>query len=326
MPQKKTALIFLLLNVLFINFTFAQKLSEVDKIVAKYPKSFDTTEKLASRIEKDFDSEAERARAIYSWIAFNIRYDYNAYLNPQKVQGFSYSSEAEKQRKIKQLNDNLIQKAFNSKKAVCEGFTALYQHVASLMEIKCEIIRGDSKISPRDIGRKNTSSNHAWNMVLIDKKWRLIDVTWGQGYYDSSKGRMVNDFNPIYFDTDPDYFFAKHFPDSGSYLGNRLSKEDFLDGPLIYNATIENDYKIKSPDSGIIEAKSGSKITVEIKNVSKSDQVFYLNKKNQPVMVQNPKEKRGGLEFQIAIDQNIGEYITIFVGNASVVSFKVVSK
>ncbi|WP_369012770.1 transglutaminase domain-containing protein [Flavobacterium anhuiense] len=324
MPQKKIALVFLLLNNIFINFTFAQKISEVDKIVAKYPKSFDSTEKLADRIEKDFDSDYDRARAIYSWIAFNIRYDYNAYLNPPRVQGFSYSSEAEKQRKIKQLNDNLIQKAFNSKKAVCEGFTALYQHLASLMGIKCEIIRGDSKISVRDIGRKTTSSNHAWNMVLIDKKWRLLDVTWGQGYYDSSKGRMVNDFNPAYFDTDPDYFFAKHFPDSGSYLGNRLSKDDFLNGPLIYNTTIEKDYKIKSPDSGIIEARNGDRITVEIKNLSKSNQVFYLNKYNKAVKVQNPKEKRGGLEFQIQIDSNIGDYITVFVDGNSVVSFKIV--
>jgi transglutaminase/protease-like cytokinesis protein 3 len=324
MPQKKIALIFLLLNIFFINFTSAQKISEVDKIVAKYPKNFDSTEKLADRIEKDFDSDAERARAIYSWIAFNIRYDYNAYLNPPRVQGFSYSTEAEKQRKIKQFNDNLIQKTFNSKKAVCEGFTALYQNLAEQVGLKCEIVKGDSKTRLADIGRKNTSSNHAWNMVLINKKWRLIDVTWGQGYYDSNKGRMVNDFNPIYFDTDPDYFFAKHFPDSGSFLGDRLSKDDFLNGPLIYNKTIENDYKIKTPSSGIMEVKNGDKITVEIKNVSKSNQVFYLNKKNQPVKVQNPKEKRGGLEFQILVDSNVGNYITIFVDTDSIVSFKIV--
>ena len=324
MPQKKIALIFLLLNSIFINFAFSQKISEVDKIVAKYPKSFDSTEKLADKIEKDFDSDYDRARAIYSWIAFNIRYDYNAYLNPPRVQGFSYSSEAEKQRKIKQLNDNLIQKAFKSKKAVCEGFTALYQHLAELVNLKCEIIRGDSKTNLRDIGRKATSSNHAWNVVLIDKKWRLVDATWGQGYYDTSKGRMVNDFNPVYFDTNPEYFFAKHYPDSGTFLGDRISKSDFLDGPLIYNKTIENDYKIKTPNSGIIEAKNGDKITVEIKNVSKSSQVFYLNRKNQPVKVLNPKEKRGSLEFQILIDKNIGDYITIFIDTESIVSFKIV--
>lgn len=326
MPQKKISFLFLLLHIIFFNFAFSQKLSEVDKVIAKYPKSFNTTEKLAERIENDFDSDAERARAIYSWIALNIRYDYNAYLNPQRVQGFSYSSEAEKQRKIKQLNDNLIQKAFNSKKAVCEGFTALYQNLAEQVGLKCEIIRGDSKTNLRDIGRKTTSSNHAWNMVLIDRKWRLIDVTWGQGYYDSSKGRMVNDFDPIYFDTDPDYFFAKHFPDSGTFLGDRLSKEDFLNGPLIYNKTIENDYKIKTPDSGIIQVKNGDKITVEIKNVTKANQVFYLNKRNQPVKIQNPKEKRGSLEFQILVDNNLGEYVTIFIDTNSIVSFKIVAK
>jgi len=326
MPVKKISFIFLLLNFTFLNFTFAQKLSEVDKIVAKYPKSFNSTEKLAERIEKDFNSDYDKARAIFSWMAFNMKYDYNAFLNPPRVQGFSYSSEAEKQRKIQQLNDNLIQKSFKSQKAVCEGFTALYQHLATLVGLKSEVIKGDSKTRLVDIGRKNTSSNHAWNIVLIDKKWRLVDVTWGQGYYDGSKGRMVNDFAPIYFDTDPDYFFAKHYPDSGTFLGDKISKSDFLNGPLIYNKTIEEDYKIKSPDSGILEVKNGEKITFEIKNVSKSDQVFYVNKKNQAVKVLNPKEKRGGLEFQILIDNNIGDYITIFINTGSVVAFKVISK
>ena len=326
MPQKKIAFIFLLLNSIFLNYTFAQKISEVDKIVAKYPSKFASTEKLAEKIETDFNSDYDKARAIYSWMAFNIKYDYSTFLNPPKSQGFSYSTEAEKQRKIKALNDKMLQKAFTSRIAVCEGFTALYQHLAELVGLKSEIIRGDSKTRLADIGRKTTSSNHAWNIVLIDKKWRLVDVTWGQGYYDSNKGKMVNDFTPVYFDTNPDYFFAKHFPDSGSYLGNKLSKEDFLNGPLIYNKTIEEDYKIKSPDSGIIDAKFGDKITFEIKNVSKSDQIFYLNKKNQPVKIQSSREKRGSLEFQIVYDKNIGDYITIYVNTSSIVAFKIVKK
>jgi len=324
MKAKKNVIIFLLLNAFFVFSAFSQQYNQVDKIILKYPKNFNTTAQLAEKIENDFNSEYDRARAIYSWIAFNVKYDYNVYLNPPRVQGFSYSTEAEKQRKIKQLNDNLINKTFKSHKAVCEGFTALYQHLADLAGLKCEIIRGDSKTRLADIGRKNTSSNHAWNMVLVDKKWRLVDVTWGQGYYDNSKGRMVNDFNPVYFDTDPDYFFAKHFPDSGSYLGSKLNKEEFLNGPLIYNKTIEEDNKIKLPDSGILKARNGDKLTFEIKNISKSDQVFYLNKRNQPIKIQNPKEKRGSLEFQIPYDSTIGDYITIFVDTYSIVSFKII--
>ncbi|MFG4001844.1 transglutaminase domain-containing protein [Flavobacterium aquidurense] len=326
MKIKKIAFIILFLNMLFLHSSYSQKYSDVDKIVAKYPKNFSSANNLAERIQEDFSSEQDKARAIYTWIALNIKYDYKVFLNPPRTQGFSYSTEAEKQRKIQQIKDKLIQKTFTSQKAVCEGFTALYQHLAGLVRLKSEIIRGDSKTRLADIGRKNTSSNHAWNIVLIDKKWRLIDVTWGQGYYDSSKGRMVNDFDPIYFDTDPDYFFAKHFPDSGSYLGNKLNKEKFLNGPLIYNKTIQGDYKIKSPDSGIIEAKQGDKMTFEIKNVSKSNLFFYLNKKNQAVKIQNSKEKRGSLEFQIVYDKNIGDYITIYLDTFSIASFKIIRK
>lgn len=324
MTLKRNVFLFVLLNLIALNNAFGQKYNAVDNVILKYPKTFNSTEKLAERIQKDFNSDYDKARAIYTWIALNIKYDYALFLKPPKSQGFTYSTEAEKQRKIQDLNDKLIQKTFKSQKGVCEGFTALYQHLSDLAGLKSEIITGDSKIGLSDIGRKKTFSNHAWNIVLIDKKWRLIDVTWAQGYYDYSKGRMVNDFTPIYFDTDPEYFFAKHFPDSGTYLGNKLNKNDFLNGPLIYNKTIEGDYRIKSPESGIIEAKNGNKITFEIKNVSKSDQVFYLNKKNQPVKIQNPKEKRGGLEFQITYDNSIGEYITLFVDTASIASFKII--
>jgi len=326
MKSKKIFLLFLFCNVFFLQYAVAQKYSAVDNVVLKYPKNFDTTEELAKRIDKDFNSDYDKARAIYSWMAFNIKYDFNAFLNPPGTQSFSYRNEAEKQRKIQELNDKMLQKAFKSQKAVCEGFTALYQHLAALVGIKSEIIRGDSKTRLADIGRKNTTSNHAWNIVLIDGKWRLVDVTWGQGYYDSSKGRMVKDFEPAYFDTDPDYFFAKHFPDSGSFLGQRLSKEDFLNGPLIYNKAIAGGNKVLRPESGIIEVNNGDKVTFQVKNIPKSKPFFYLNKRNQAVRILNSKEKKGGLEFQVTFDNSIGDYITFFLDTNSIVSFKVTSK
>ena len=326
MKSKKISLLFLFLNLFFLQYAASQKYSEVDNIVLKYPKSFDNTEELAKKIEKDFNSDYDKARAIYSWIAFNIKYDFNAFLNPPRSQSFSYRTEAEKQRKIQELNDNMLQRAFKSQKAVCEGFTLLYQHLAALVGIKSEIIRGDSKTRLVDIGRKNTTSNHAWNTVLIDGKWRLVDVTWGQGYYDSTKGRIVKDFEPAYFDTEPDYFFARHFPDSGSFLGRELSKEDFLNGPLIYNKAIAGDNKVLRPESGILEVKNGDVITFQIKNISKSKPFYFLNKRNQAVRIVNSKEKKGGLEFQVAFDNSIGDYITFFLDTNSIVSFKVISK
>lgn len=317
---------FIFLNVVTLHLSYSQKLNAIDGIVLKYPKNFDSTEELAKKIDKDFKTDYDKARAIYSWIAFNIKYDYAAFLNPPQAMRFSYRNEAEKQKKIQEFNNQTLQKAFRSKKAVCEGFTLLFQHLTALVEIKSEIIRGDSKTRLADIGRKNTSSNHAWNIALIDGKWRLIDVTWGQGYYDGNKGRMVKDFDPAYFDTEPDYFFAKHFPDSGSFLNKKLNKDEFLNGPLIYNKTITGDNKIITPESGIIEVNNGDKITFAIKNISKSDTFYYLNKKNQPVRIINSKEKRGSLEFQVTFDNTIGNYITFYLDTNSIASFKVILK
>jgi hypothetical protein len=326
MSIKNTTIICLLLNLVFLHTAFSQKYNAVDKIVLKYPKQFDTTEKLAERIQKDFTSDYDKARAIYSWIAFNVKYDLATYLNPPRAKGFSYSTEQEKQKKLQQLNERELNKVFKSQKAVCEGFTLLYSHVASLVGLKCEIVKGDSKTRLNDIGRQDISSNHAWNMVLIDGKWRLVDVTWGEGYFDQSKGKLTKDFTPIYFDMAPKYFFAKHFPDSGTFLGEKLSKDDFLNSPLIYNNTIEGDHEIIEPKSGLIEVKNGEKVTFRVKNISKTDQFFYVNKKNQAVKVENPKEKRGGLEFEVTFDKNIGQFITFYLGESSLVSFKVIQK
>jgi transglutaminase/protease-like cytokinesis protein 3 len=325
MTIKKIAFIFFFLNSVFLYSTYSQKYNAIDTIVLKYPKHFSSTEDLAARIQKDFTSEYDKARAIYSWIALNIKYDYKTYLNPQKPVQFSYRNEAEKQKQIELIKEKTWQKAFDSQKAVCEGFTLLYQRLASLTGLKSQVIRGDSKRLLTDIGRKKLLSNHAWNIVQVDGKWILLDATWGQGYYDSNKNRMVNYYNSVYFDTDSKYFFAKHFPDSGMYLGSKLNQEEFLNGPLIYDKSIEENLEILKPYSGIIKANDGDKIAFKIKNILKSDTFYYL-KKGQPVKVENPKEVRGSLEFQITYDKKMGSFITFFLYQNSIASFKIISK
>ncbi|KIC03660.1 transglutaminase [Flavobacterium sp. JRM] len=325
MTIKKIAFIFLFLNYIFLYSAYSQKYNAIDDIVRKYPKHFSSTEDLATRIQKDFTSEYDKARAIYSWIALNIKYDYKAYLNPQKPVQFSYRTEAEKQKQIELIKEKTWQKAFDSQKAVCEGFTLLYQRLASLVDLKSQVIRGDSKQSLTDIGRKNLLTNHSWNTVWVDGKWILVDVTWGQGYYDSNRKVMVNYFNSVYFNTDPKYFFVKHFPDSGMYLDRKLNQEDFLNSPLISDKAIEEDLEILRPESGVIKANDGDKISFKIKNISKSDTFFYL-KRGQPVKVENPKEVRGTLEFQITYDKKTGSFITFFLYQNSVASFKIIPK
>lgn len=325
MAIRNTIFAFLFLNIVFINSSFSQKYNAIDSIVLKYP-DFGNTEKLAERIQKDFTSEHDKARAIYSWIALNITYDLKTYLDPPERKEYTVKDGADWAKKKQVAQSNTTQKAFRSKKAVCEGFSLLYTHLASLTGLKCQVVTGDSKKSLNDIGRRRLESNHAWNTVQIDGKWILVDATWGQGYYDERRKAMVNEFTPLYFDMAPKYFYTGHFPDSAMYKENTGNKDEFLNSPLISQEFIKENCEVVWPFSGIIKANDGDKITFKVKNISKLDNLYYLDKKQEPIKVENPKEKDGVLEFQVTYYRKLGRFISFYYFGKSFLDFKVIPK
>lgn len=320
MAIRKIAFVFL-----FLNSSYSQKYNAIDSIVLKYP-DFGSTEKLAERIQKDFTSEHDKARAIYSWIALNLDYDLKTYLDPPKPKTFNSKNESENAKQIQLAHASATQKAFRFKKAVCEGFSLLYQHLATLSGLKCQVVTGDSKRLLNDIGRKRLGSDHAWNTVLIDGKWILIDATWGQGYFDEKHQVVVKKFTPIYFDMAPEYFYMSHFPASSMYAGNTGNKEAFLNGPLIFDEFIEQECQVQMPFSGIIQANDNDKIAFKIKNVSRLENLYYLNKKEECVEIENPKEKDGVFEFQATYYRKMGRFITFYLDDRPFIIFKVIPK
>ncbi|RKR08410.1 transglutaminase superfamily protein [Flavobacterium sp. 90] len=325
MTLRKIVFAFFLLNIVFINLSYSQQYSAIDSIVLKYP-SFGSTEKLAERIKNDFTSEHDKARAIYSWIALNLDYDLKTYLNPPEPKTFTSKNEAENAKQIQLAHSSTTQKAFRSKKAVCEGFSLLYQHLATLSGLKCQVVTGDSKRLLNDIGRKRLGSNHAWNTVQIDGKWILIDATWGQGYLDEKRQVAVKKFTPIYFDMIPEYFYMTHFPESSMYASNTGNKEAFLNGPLIYGSFVKENCEVVMPFSGIIKANDGDKITFKIKNLSRIDDLYYLDKKGERVQIENPKEEDGILEFQVTYNRKYGRFITLYLFREGLMAFKIAPK
>jgi transglutaminase/protease-like cytokinesis protein 3 len=202
----------------------------------------------------------------------------------------------------------------------------LYKYLGSLVGLKCLVINGDSKTDLSDIGRKRLGNNHAWNTVLIDGRWILVDVTWAQGYYDSKRLIVVKEFTPLYFDQKPKFFYAKHFPNEWEHFDNVGNVDTFLNSPLIYDSFIKTNCEIITPDSGIIQANDGEKITFKIKNISKFDNLYYLDKNNKIINVENLKEKNGLLEFQIDFNKNLGQYLTFYLYNKSLVTFKIIPR
>ena len=94
-------------------------------------------------------SEQEKVYKIYNWIVNNVSYDYAGLeAGTSKTMYTAYG-------------------ALVDKKAVCQGFAALFYRMCLDNGIDCRIVTGTSK-----------DENHAWNIVKVGDKYYYADPTW----------------------------------------------------------------------------------------------------------------------------------------------------
>jgi len=313
----------LLLLLLFATATaFSQDYSKVDDLVKTYPKSFSNPKKLAEKINTDFTTETDKVRAAYTWIAFNIRYDLNAYKSGSNMIAYSYSSEADRLAKEQKYRVEYAEKTLRSKKGVCQDYAALFHIVCDEIGVKCIDILGTSKAHPAQIGKLPKASDHEWNAVKIGNAWKLIDVTWASGSVDTQTGKFQNDFNGGYFFTEPEVFFLNHYPDDKRLLMIDKTDQDFAALPLYYGPYIKSNYEFASPAYGIISIAKTSIIPFQIIDFP-GGKISYVFTNEGRVRDIQPIKKGNATEFEIALNARSRGYLTIYVDNQAVVSYKI---
>ena len=309
------------LLLLFPFFASAQIFEKVDSKIKNYPASFSSVEKLADRINSDFFSDSEKARAIYSWIANNVQYDMVEFKsNTGGKVAFSYRTEDEKLQKLRKYNLDLANKTLRTKKGICRGYAALYDRLALLTNLEAVAIPGTSKSHPTHIGKLPTNADHIWNAVKINGKWQFIDVTWGSGAVNSATGKFERRFNPGYFFTDPQTFFLNHFPDDKRWLLIDRTPEEFASLPLYYGEYLQSDYIITSPEIGILP--KGYRIPFRIENLN-TDKIGYVFSHDKKLRKVEPLIKGNVTEFEIPIDKSASGYVTLYLGYDSVATYKI---
>ncbi len=114
---------------------------------------------LCDSLETDY----QKANAIYNWVTNNIEYD---------VKSIHRS-------KLRTDKPNAVLKRG---KTICGGYADLITAMCKESGIRAQTIIGYYKDWKFDEGDKFFIPNHAWNAVLLDKKWHYIDATAGAGY------------------------------------------------------------------------------------------------------------------------------------------------
>lgn len=164
----------------------AQRFSKVDRHALKAPKKISKNiHKLTQYLTEDYTTDLEKVRSIYIWITHNIKYDQSAY--------------KKNRRRVNKSNADVLDR----RQAVCFGYSTLFNEMCSITDIKSEIVYGYPKNVETGFVDMTTTS-HAWNAVLIDSTWHLLDITWASG---NNRAGLEN-----YFLVSPEKMIASHLP------------------------------------------------------------------------------------------------------------------
>lgn len=201
----------LILLVFIPSIILSQDYSYIYHDVNKIPdKKYGSLEELHDNIVKPHYSEGERVYAFAKFITDRIAYG---------------------KRARSPLN------TINSMEGVCQDYSELFKELCEISSIENNLVTGMGTTSSSQIGEYD--SNHAWNVVKVDGKYLLFDLTWAAG---SGKGdRFVREFNSKYFNANPEDFIRDHFPDKTKWqlLSSPLSKQDYINAPK-YDSEFKN--------------------------------------------------------------------------------------
>lgn len=150
---------------------------------------------LATYLNQGATNDYERARIIFAWVARNIRYNDYAYNSGNP-------------------GNTSVEHVLKTRLSVCDGYARLYKALGEEMGLKVEKVSGFAKGYGYAPGKRFNQTNHAWNSVFLNGRWRLVDATWGSGAAEVVNGKLKTKFiyTPYWFDTDPYEFLFSHLP------------------------------------------------------------------------------------------------------------------
>jgi hypothetical protein len=202
---------------------------------------------LAAYLARAGRDDLTRARALYRWVAGHITYD---------AAGFRSG----------QPGDLSPEAVLHRGRSVCEGFARLTKALGEAMGLEIEVVSGWSKGYGYTPGQTfDGPTNHAWNAVRIDGKWRLMDPTWGAGYLDESLS-FVRRFQDHYFLTKPEEFVFDHLPERSSWqlLERPLTAAQYADLVYLRPMFFQAGLRIGNHEHLVIAADSHVTVTLGV--------------------------------------------------------------
>lgn len=250
----------------------AQNFSKIDAYARSIPvpKKPDV-KKLAEALVVGCTNEKEKARSFFAWISENIHYDIRLKddkdVNPEKRQSLQSP-----------------EKVIKRKKAVCEGYTNLFNALCSSVGIRALEVDGITKNQRGNVSRKG----HSWSLIRADGQWGLVDPTWGAGVVGTDDGKYHEQLNDQLFFASAEILIENHYPNDPLFqcLPNPLTLEDFK----LPTTKLK---EVRAKQSGSAATPGFEYIQDSLSAISSIDSGLYLFAAGQRSLRVNPKSNFG---------------------------------
>jgi len=167
--------------------------------------------KVVSSLMRGISDPFLKTKILHDWICDNIALDTEMYFSG-KITAQDYVSVLKK------------------KKAVCSGYTELYNKMCTLAGIESIGINGYHYYDKGngDSAKLGIDTNHAWNAVYLVDKWYLADVTLDAGIIAGET--FVKQYSTEWFFIEPRSFLYSHLPEDEAYqyYAPVLTPDDFI--------------------------------------------------------------------------------------------------
>ena len=256
--------------------SWAQKIDfkKVDTSVQFYG-DVSSIEELANKIDYDFETDIEKARAAFFWIATNIEYINKNPFQTANPKFYIVTDESDYQRRLRLEDQKTIEETFNTRKGLCKGYALLFQRICNLLQIENQIILGYIKSSSNQIGFTPSQKNHAWNAFKVHNEWIFLDITMASGF--SYKGVWQSKFNDAFFDIKKETIKNTHYAQKNvwrEYIG-QSSLEEFSTLPYYSKAYFKNNFEVLSHQKGEIKTRKRTSISLQVKGIDFNTKVYY---------------------------------------------------
>lgn len=160
-----------------------------------------TLEKLAASLAAQARTDDDKARLIFTWLAYHIAYDATLSTN-DTTHYYRRSTPAY---------------VLQHRKAVCQGYADLFTELATRLKLSARTITGHARTWSDTGNLLDDASGHAWNTYRINGIWHFADATWGAGGTLTDTNKFKQHFDPFWLDTPPSQLIFTHLPDSAAW-------------------------------------------------------------------------------------------------------------